>query len=113
MAYHHQNNKHHNRNHYYEYGSYPYNDNTEQPAARHHHYKGFSTIYEHPTEESYSYPTRRVLEPKKTSYDEDNYQRARYEDSNSSGSVDQEADAFIQYEHNRMELAKLMSMGAL
>ncbi|MED6132218.1 hypothetical protein PIB30_017072 [Stylosanthes scabra] len=112
MAYHHNNNKHHNRNHY-QYGSYPYYENTEQPAARHHHYKGFSTIYEYPTEESYSYPTTTTTRVRDDEYNYHNYQRGRYEDSNSFGSVDQEADAFIQYEHNRMELAKLMSMGAL
>ncbi|KAL1366081.1 hypothetical protein HN51_013978 [Arachis hypogaea] len=110
MAYHH-NHKHHNRNHYgSSWNVEPYNENVEQPV--HHHYKGFSTIYEHPIEEAY--PTRRVREPKKN--DEDNfierYQRPRFEDSNSFESVDQEADAFIQYEHKRMELAKLISMGA-
>ena len=113
MAYQNHNHKHHNRNHYGWWNpsnEYEYETTVEPAYPRHHHHKGHVALgsnYEEPIVEAYP----KVREPE-TETIVDRFQRARHGDHNAFASVDDEADAFIQYEHKRMELAKLKSMGA-
>ncbi|KEH20775.1 hypothetical protein MtrunA17_Chr8g0381641 [Medicago truncatula] len=75
----------------------------------HHHQKRRVTVYEEPmveADQSYYLEVRRETEI------ETDRRGLRYGDQNVSTtyeSVDEEADAFIQHEHRRTALAKLMS----
>ncbi|MCH87555.1 hypothetical protein A2U01_0008428 [Trifolium medium] len=80
-----------------------------EPIAhpQHHHQKRRVAIYEVPIAKAdqsyYVKKTRRETETYRqgTKFD--------YQDGATYESIDQEAEAFIQHEHRRMELAKLMS----
>ncbi|KAJ1405333.1 hypothetical protein SESBI_25882 [Sesbania bispinosa] len=67
-----------------------------------HHQKG-RVAFRTNSEEPISYVEVRETET------ENPRQRTRFGDQNSYESVDQEAEDFIQHEHKRMEMARLMS----
>ncbi|TKY60237.1 hypothetical protein E2542_SST17333 [Spatholobus suberectus] len=95
--------KNRNRNNYgwpYPSDEYPvYDPPVEAKYPKHH--KGrvaFGTNYEDTDQVEANVDAR-----------EQRYESTRFGNHNAFKSVDQEAEAFIQYEHNRMELARLMS----
>ncbi|KAK7359023.1 hypothetical protein VNO77_00967 [Canavalia gladiata] len=81
----------------------------EQPpieVPHHRHHKGrvaFRTIYEDP---------RAEVETNVEEGRDQFLQSTRFDNHKAFKSVDQEAEAFIQHEHRRMELARLMSTRA-
>ncbi|CAK8578756.1 unnamed protein product [Lathyrus sativus] len=97
-----------------------------EPAyyPRHHHQKRPVAIYDEPaveTNQSYHVQARREIETDQqdtrfggriyNTYDSVDQQDTRFDgrNYNTYESVDQEADAFIEHEHRRMAMAKLMS----
>ncbi|CAK8578755.1 unnamed protein product [Lathyrus sativus] len=75
------------------------------PRHHHHHQNHYVTTYKEPTataNQSYYEKVRRENEADRQD------SRFRHRDNSTYESVDQEAEAFIQHEHRRMGLAKLM-----
>ncbi|PNY12512.1 hypothetical protein L195_g009143 [Trifolium pratense] len=98
-----------NRNHdNYDYG-WGHIHEVYEPIAhpRHHHQKHHVATYEVPIAEAdqscYVKKTRREIETNRQGT------KFGYQNGTTYESIDQEAEAFIQHEHRRMELAKLMS----
>lgn len=99
------------QNHKHHYGRW-YPSNEYQANEPLHHNKGHVAYYQEPIAEeveAYSKAREPEIEEETTVQ---RYQRARHGDHHAFESVDQEADAFIQIEHTRIEYSQLMSSRA-
>lgn len=77
------------------------------------HHKGHVSYYQEPiAEEVEAYSKTKTREPEIEETTVQRYQRARHGDHHAFESVDQEADAFIQIEHRRIQYSHLMSFRA-